>query len=127
MLLLLVNVIGTNSTPAWSIYGIFSLVFLSALIMVVVKRLVPALKGDISLEVDEEGINDYIRDVSISWKDIKGINLVRGRSASIMQIDLKWESDYGSQISIPLRWVKGKDDEIYASTLTFFELDKIVE
>ncbi len=89
--------------------------------MVVVKRLVPALKGDISLEVDEEGINDYIRDVSISWKDIKGINLVRGRSASIMQIDLKWESDYGNRIGIPLRWVKGKDAEIYDTVMAYFE------
>ncbi len=121
ILLLLNNVIKANSTLIWIVFGVCTLIFLSLITLLIIKRLVPALKGDIALELDNEGINDYIRDVSIGWKDIKEIKLIRGRSASIMQINLKWESDYGSQISIPLRWVKGKDDEIYASTLTFFE------
>lgn len=85
------------------------------------KRLIPAINGDIALQLDDEGISDYIRGISIDWKDIKEINLVRGRSASMMQIDLKFESDYGSRLSIPLRWVKGKDDEIYETTLAYFE------
>ncbi|HEY2581855.1 MAG TPA: hypothetical protein VGI43_08615, partial [Mucilaginibacter sp.] len=59
-------------------------------------------------------------DVSIGWKDIKEIKLIRGRSASTMQINLKWESDYGSRIAIPLRWIKGKDDEIYETVLAHF-------
>ena len=89
--------------------------------MLVTKRLIPALKGDIALELDEEGISDYIRDVSISWPDIGQISIKSGRSASTLQIDLKWESDYGTQIAIPLRWVKGKDREIYETALAYFE------
>jgi hypothetical protein len=38
-----------------------------------------------------------------------------------MQVDLKWESDYGSQIAIYLRWIKGKDEEIYETTMAYFE------
>jgi hypothetical protein len=38
-----------------------------------------------------------------------------------MQIFLKFESDHGSQIDIPLRWVKGKDNEIYETTMAYFE------
>ena len=38
-----------------------------------------------------------------------------------MRIDLKWESDYGKQIGILLRWVKGKDAEIYETALAYFE------
>jgi hypothetical protein len=121
ILLLLNNVIKANGTLTWIVFGVCVLIFLFLITLLIIKRLIPALKGDIALELDNEGINDYIRDVSIGWRDIKEIKLIRGRSASIMQINLKWESDYGSQISIPLRWVKGKDDEIYASTLTFFE------
>jgi len=121
MLLLLNNVVKANSELIWIVFGLCSLIFIFLITLLIVKRLIPALKGDIALELDDEGINDYIRDVSIDWKDIKEIKLMRGRSASTMQINLKWESDYGSQIGVPLRWVKGKDDEIYQITLLYFD------
>jgi hypothetical protein len=121
MYLLFSNAGGPIGIVALAIYGFFSLVFLSTLALLVVKRLIPALKGDIALELDEEGINDYIRNISINWNDINEISLIRGRSASIMQVDLKWESDYGKQLNIPLRWIKGKDDEIYETVMACFE------
>jgi hypothetical protein len=121
MLLLLRNVLGANTTMIWMLYGFCTLIFLSLATMLINKRLIPALKGDIALEFDEDGINDYISDVSIGWNDIKEINLIRGRSASIIQVELKWESDYGSRISILLRWVKGKDNEIYETAMAYFE------
>ncbi|HEY4326183.1 MAG TPA: hypothetical protein VGN20_19505 [Mucilaginibacter sp.] len=120
ILLLLNNVMRANTTLIWVAFGISAFIFLFLFTLLVLKRLIPALKGDIALALDDEGINDYIRDVSIGWKDIKEIKLIRGRSASTMQINLKWESDYGSQIAIPLRWVKGKDDEIYETVLSHF-------
>jgi hypothetical protein len=121
MLLLLSNVMASNNTLGWGIFGFFSMFFVFMITMLVLKRLIPAIKGDIALQLDDEGISDYIRDVSIDWKDIKEISLVSGRSASMMKIELKFESDYGSQLSIPLRWVKGKDEEIYETTLAYFE------
>jgi hypothetical protein len=121
MLLLLANTIGANSKLGWIIYGIFSLMFLLMAALLISKRLIPAIKGNIALQLDDEGISDYIRDVSIDWKDIKDINLVGGRSAAIMQVNLKFESDYGSQVNIPLRWVRGKDEEIYDTTMAYFE------
>ena len=121
MLMLLSNVMAANNRLGWIVYGFFSFVFLFMFIMLITKRLIPALKGNTALGLDDEGINDFVRDISIGWKDIKAIKLVRGRSASTMQIDLKWESDYGSQLAIPLRWVKGKDDEIYGTVLAYFE------
>ena len=121
ILLLLNNVIKANGTLIWMVFGLCALIFLSLMTLLIIKRLIPALKGDIALELDNEGINDYVRDVSIGWKDIKDIKLIRGRSSSIMQINLKWESDYGSQIAIYLRWVRGSDSEIYKTTLACFE------
>lgn len=120
MLLLFRNVVAVNSTVGWALYGLCTLIFLFLVILLVIKRLIPALRGDIALELDEEGINDYIRDISIEWKDIEKITLRRGRSASTMLIDLKWESDYGKQIGILLRWVKGNDAEIYETVLAYF-------
>lgn len=120
-MLLLTNVLQANNTLGWGIFALFAIGFVFMLGMLVTKRLIPALKGDIALELDEEGISDYIRDVSISWPDIGQISIKSGRSASTLQIDLKWESDYGTQIAIPLRWVKGKDREIYETALAYFE------
>jgi hypothetical protein len=121
MLLLLRNVLGANTTFIWMLYGFCLFMFISLSAVIITKRLIPAIKGDIALQLDDEGISDYIRDISIEWADIKDITLVRGRSAAIMKIELKFESDYGSQIAVTLRWVKGKDSEIYETTLAYFE------
>ena len=120
-LLLLSNTMAANSSIGWVIFGVLMLFFLFMIALLIMKRLIPAIKGDISLQLDDEGISDYIRDVSIDWQDIKTINLVRGRSASVMRIDLKFESDYGSQVDIALRWVKGSDNEIYETTMAYFK------
>jgi hypothetical protein len=121
MLIVFRNIGGNNITFVYIIYGFISLVFISLTTVLVLKRLIPALKGNIALQLDEEGISDYVKEVSINWKDIKEIHLVRGRSASIMRVDLKWESDYGNQIAIYLRWVKGDDKEIFEKTQAWFE------
>src|SRR5665213_2896616 len=120
MVVIFGNVSGAHGVIVLVIYGFGLFIFLFVLALLVVKRLIPAIKGDIALALDEEGISDYIRNVSINWTDIKNIGLIPGRSASILQIDLKWESEYGEQINIPLRWVKGKDAEIYANVLSCF-------
>ena len=54
MLLLLNNVMAANNTLAWIIYSFFSLSFLFMIALLFTKRLIPAIKGDIALEVDEE-------------------------------------------------------------------------
>ncbi|MDB5133008.1 MAG: hypothetical protein JWR02_2757 [Mucilaginibacter sp.] len=114
------NAHGASNTVSWTVYGICAFLFLSLLTLLVIKRLIPALKGDIALELDTEGISDYIRDISVNWIDIDDISLIPGRSASMLRIDLKWESEYGKQINLPLRWVKGKDAEIYDKVMAYF-------
>jgi hypothetical protein len=123
MMLIFSNVGSANGLVQMVMYGVCSFIFLCFLALLVVKRLIPALKGDVALAADEEGISDYIREISINWVDIKQISLIRGRSASIIQLDLKWDSDYGKQINIPLRWVKGKDAEIYETVMSYFKRD----
>ena len=127
MLLLLSNTIRTNSSLGWVLYGISAVIFIFLLTLLVATRLIPALRGEVALALDEEGISDYIRDVSIGWKDIEEIKLIRGRSASILQVSLKFESDYGSQIAIPLRWVQGKDEEIFDTVMAYFDSNELGE
>lgn len=106
---------------SWMIIVVADLVFLALLLFVLIKRLIPALKNEIALELNEEGIVDYIRNIVIEWGDVREINLEMGRNSSKMVIDLKEETDYGKQIAIPLRWVAGKDLEICETTQAYFE------
>jgi hypothetical protein len=117
MILIFSNIAAINSVIIWIAYGINAVVFLS----LIIKPVNTGFKGNIALEVGNEEIVDYIRNISIALGDIKEISLIHGRSASTMLIDLKWKSDYGNQIAIPLRWVKGKDAEIFNTVLAYFE------
>ena len=103
------------------IVGLADLVFLSFLVFILLKRLIPALKNEVALELNEDGITDYTRNIVIEWADVKDINMERGRSFSKMVIDLKHETDYGNQVAISLRWVAGKDQEICETAMAYFE------
>ena len=108
-------------TLSYIIIGIADLIFLSLFIFVLIKRMIPALRNEIALELNEDGITDYIRNIVIEWADIKEINIEMGRNSSKMVIDLKQETDYGTQIAIPLRWIRGNDVEICNTTQAYFE------
>jgi len=59
--------------------------------------------------------------IIIEWPDVKAIDMQQGRSFSKMIIDLKQETDYGTQVAISLRWVAGKDLEICQAAEDYFE------
>ncbi len=108
-------------TISWMIITFADLVFLSLFVFVLIKRLIPAFRNEVALELNEQGITDYTRNIVIEWSDVKDVNMERGRSFSKMVIDLKEETDYGKQIAISLRWVAGKDLEICETTMAYFE------
>ena len=103
------------------IFTVLILILIFVLGIVVFKRLLPALKGDTALEFNEKGIVDYLRNITIDWHDIQTIDFKRTRSSFMICLILKWESDYGSQIFISLRWVEGKDRDIYDTALLYFD------
>ena len=108
-------------TLSWVIIAIADLIFLALFIFILIKRLIPALRNEVALELNEEGITDFTRNIVIEWADVKNIDMQRGRNFSKMLIDLKEETDYGNQIAISLRWVAGKDLEICETTQAYFE------
>lgn len=103
------------------IISIADLIFLALFVFMLIKRLMPALRHEVALELNEEGITDYLRKIVIEWADVRDINLERGRNFSKMVIDLKQETDYGNQIAISLRWIQGKDMEICETAMAYFE------
>src|SRR3954463_195364 len=61
-------------TASWLIIATADLIFIAQTIFIFINRLLPALKKNAALELNPEGIADYIRKVEISWKDITAIN-----------------------------------------------------
>jgi hypothetical protein len=107
-------------TANWLIIGTADLIFIAQIVFIFINRLLPALQNKAALELNETGVDDYIRKVEISWKDIAAINLEQGRRSK-MVIDLKEETDYGKQIAINLNWIQGNDLEICQTTQAYLE------
>jgi hypothetical protein len=110
----------TNDKFDVYVFALLTAALAFALVILIAKRLIPALKSQVVLEFNEKGIIDYLRNVTIDWQDIKSIDFKRTRSSSMIWLQLKWESDYGSQIFISLRWVTGKDNDIYRTAVAYF-------
>jgi hypothetical protein len=93
------------------IFGVFILFVIAIMVLMIVTRLVPALNG----------IKDYIRNIVLDWKDIEDIGLKPGRSSAMLVLELKFDSDFGKQVFFSLRWVEGKDRDIYDTVLAYFD------
>lgn len=102
---------------------LFDLAIIFILSYLILKRLLPALQNKTALTIDEQGISSYLLDVTVEWGDMQTIELRGGRS-SYLQITFKYDTDYGSRISIPLQWVAGKDRKIYETALAYLENSK---
>lgn len=109
------------------IFGIFVLFLLFLCGLLILTRLIPAFKGEVALELDENGVKDYIRNVLIDWKDIEDIGLKPGRSTAMLVFDMKGDSDMRQQLLISLRWVDGKDQEIFKTVLNYFDAAEGIE
>lgn len=92
---------------------------LPMLIWLLVKQLIPALRGAIALEINSTEIVSYVEGVTIEWKDIKSIEYDAATYSSNLNIKLKWETDHGSKIRIKLQYVAGDDQKIYETAMDY--------
>jgi hypothetical protein len=110
-----------HDVPGMVIFGLFILVILSIMGIMIYTRLIPALKGEVALELDENGVKDYIRNIILDWKDVEDIGLKPGRSSAMLIFELKFDSDFGKRVAVGLRWVEGRDRDIYDTVLAYFD------
>jgi hypothetical protein len=103
------------------IFGVFVVVLLAVMVLMIFTRLMPALKGEIALELDEHGAKDYIRNIILDWKDVEDIGLKPGRSSAMLIFELKFDSDFGKRVAVSLRWVEGNENDIYNTVLAYFD------
>ena len=103
------------------IFGVFALLFVAMMVLMIITRLMPAFKGEVALELDENGIKDYIRNIILDWKDVEDIALKPGRSSAMLIFELKFESDFGKTVAVSLRWVEGSENDVYNTVLAYFD------
>ena len=130
ILLLLKTCIGcflSHDIVGGIIFAVFISLIAALLGLMIVTRLVPAIKGEIALELDENGAKDYIRNIILDWKDVEDIGLKPGRSSAMLVFELKFDSDFGKQVFVSLRWVEGLDQDIYKAVLEYFDAAEGIE
>jgi len=98
----------------------YELCVLPLLIYIVIKALIPALKGEIALEINSTGIISHMKNITINWDNIQDMDLI-GVKAQVLNIKFKWEEGGRKAIRIPLQLVKGNDDEIFNTAWAYFE------
>lgn len=91
------------------------------LVFVINKYFLPALRGDIALEINVNGITSYLHNLEISWRDVDNIEVKSGRAADVLYIYFKHETDHGDYVRIPLQWITGNDDDIYETAKAFWK------
>jgi hypothetical protein len=125
ILLLLKTCIGcflTHDVVGGVLFAVFIALIGALLGLMIITRLVPALKGEVALVLDDQGIKDYIRNIVLDWKDVEDIGLKPGRSSAMLIFELKFDSDFGKQVFVSLRWVEGRDRDIYKTVLAYFDV-----
>jgi len=117
----LIKFINNHELTNWVFILIFDFVITLILLYIVIKQLIPALKNQIALELNETGLVSYAKNVIIEWKDIKDVRLIMGKSSSALELNFKWKTDHGNYIRIPLGFVKGNDSKIYDTILSYLQ------
>jgi hypothetical protein len=103
------------------IFGAFVLLVVALMVLMVITRLIPAFKGEVALQLDKDGAKDYIRNIILNWNDVEDISLRPGRSSAMLIFELKFDSDFGKRVFVSLRWVEGRDQEIFETVINYFD------
>ncbi|HTK18416.1 MAG TPA: hypothetical protein VL442_02835, partial [Mucilaginibacter sp.] len=69
---------------SWVLITAANLIFLLQFVYIFLKRFLPALRSQVALELNEDGITDYTRNIVIEWADVKNIDMQLGRNFSKM-------------------------------------------
>ncbi len=110
-----------HDTAGTVVFAAFAVIVVAVMVIMINARLIPALKGTIAMELDGQGMKDYIRNITIDWKDVDDIYLRPGRTSSMLVFELKFDSHLGKRIHVLLRWVEGRDTDIFNTVVAYFD------
>ena len=112
----------------------------------ITKYLLPAIKGDNAVVLNNDCITDNIRKNIVNWNDIERIRMTSGKGSSFIAIDLKNNSEvisqtknflkkllywnnkffFGTPILIPTQFLEGSNQEILTLISNYFDRQKLL-
>jgi hypothetical protein len=134
----------SSGTEKWKgsliFLSVFALLLFSLTIYLIVRYLIPAVKGQNAIILNNDFIIDNIRNNKISWNNVREIRSINSR-ANFIAIDLINNSKvtsqtknifkkilysnnkifYGTPILIPTQFVEGSNKEIMNIFFAFFQ------
>jgi hypothetical protein len=103
----------THDTAGIIFFGLIVFIQTIFLIIITVRYSIPAIRGKVALEINQQGIIDYTRNIIIEWADISDLRMGENRGSSTIYFYFKLSNDSEDYIRTRLMWVEGDDLEIY--------------
>jgi hypothetical protein len=104
----------------WKIMIPFIVLFGAFLIYVCYKYLLPVLRGETVLELDNFQLQYRVTNLTIHWKDVASISYSTGSRSSSWSISF-FMKDGSKAKTIPTLYIAGDNNAIYDTVITYFE------
>ena len=141
----------TGDPIKWKGNGLFYLGIMDILCFIltnylIVKYLIPAIKRQIAVTINNDYIIDNIRNNKIMWDNVKTIRSVSSRNSKFIAIDLNKPQEitcqtnnvfkkilfannkffYGTPVLISTQFLEGSNKDLLNSFLLFFDRQKLL-
>jgi hypothetical protein len=104
----------------WKIMIPFIVLFGAFLIYVCYKYLLPVLRGETVLELDNYQLQYRVTNLTICWKDVASISYSTGSRSSSWSISF-FMKDGGKAKIMPTLYIAGDNSAIYNTVIMYFE------
>jgi hypothetical protein len=115
------------------------------IVIILVKYFIPAIKGDIALELNKNCLVDKVRNVTVDWDNVQAVRLVTfsrsfTKGIAVDLIDKRafmsqknsWQKllgqmntfSFGTPVIIPLQYITGDNSKIVKTVQDYFEKTK---
>ena len=121
LLLILIYLLSTSLSNLFNNHGIdgimefgfFLLLPVAFFIRITKRYTIPAIKGKVALEINQQGVIDYARNFIIEWADISDFRMGKNKGDATLYFYFKLSNGIEDFKITRLRWVDGDSLEIY--------------
>lgn len=94
-------------------FGLIFFLEVAFLIFITIKYSIPAIKGKVALEINQQGIIDYTRNIIVEWIDMSDLRMEEIKGIATIHLYFKVANKADDYTRIRLQWVDGSALEIY--------------
>ncbi len=101
-----------NQTTNFLLIAAFDLYIFGLFLYFLKRYLLPLIKGEAALEINEKGIISKMRNINLQWDKIKDVRYYSGRWSNFIAIDLVNGEEYKLQFQNPFKkitmWINSR-------------------